>query len=58
MAVIVPANPSHRPTPPKMSVAVLFPSSTSTAPVRVPLWNTNEPDSVWLSSLVTRQATV
>ena len=34
------------------------PSSTSTAPVSRPTWYTNEPSSVWLSSLVTRQATV
>ena len=44
--------------PPNTSVAVLSPSSTAAAPVRVPSWNTNEPDRVWLSSLVTRQATV
>ena len=58
MTVIVPASPSQRPMPPITSVAVLPPSSTATAPVRVPSWKTNEPDSVWLSSLVTRQATV
>ncbi len=54
----VPAKPSQRPKPPMTSSAVSEPSSRATAPVSRPTWYTNEPSSVWLSSLVTRQATV
>src|SRR3546814_7468685 len=43
---------------PAASTSGLSLSSTATAPLRSPTWNTNEPERLWLSSLKTLHATV